>query len=112
MERTNSGIKVSFLSSLNSEIELTMYPILGLVLVEKCRATGRCVRWRLFDQYEQLGASFVFLCFHQPKLTFSPSQGTPVAFFPSTSCNIASKFGPHNIIINCKRLSSPLQLLV
>jgi len=26
--------------------------------------------------------------------------GTPVANFPSTSCNIASKFGPHNIIIN------------
>ncbi|KAJ7599036.1 glycoside hydrolase family 16 protein [Mycena floridula] len=26
--------------------------------------------------------------------------GTPSASFPSTSCNIASKFGPHNIIIN------------
>ncbi|KAJ7485746.1 laminarinase [Mycena latifolia] len=26
--------------------------------------------------------------------------GTPAAFFPSTSCPIASKFGPHNIIIN------------
>ncbi|TFK94501.1 glycoside hydrolase family 16 protein [Polyporus arcularius HHB13444] len=26
--------------------------------------------------------------------------GTPLAFFPSTSCDIDSHFGPHNIIIN------------
>ncbi|KAJ7825119.1 hypothetical protein B0H14DRAFT_2821346, partial [Mycena olivaceomarginata] len=26
--------------------------------------------------------------------------GTPVANFPSTTCPISSKFGPHNIIIN------------
>lgn len=26
--------------------------------------------------------------------------GTPSAYFPNTSCNIASKFGPQNIIIN------------
>lgn len=26
--------------------------------------------------------------------------GTPTAYFPSTSCPISSKFGPHNIIIN------------
>ncbi|THV04719.1 endo-beta-glucanase [Dendrothele bispora CBS 962.96] len=26
--------------------------------------------------------------------------GTPVAFFPDTSCDIASKFGPHKIVIN------------
>ncbi|THU77007.1 endo-beta-glucanase, partial [Dendrothele bispora CBS 962.96] len=26
--------------------------------------------------------------------------GTPAAYFPSTSCDIASKFGPHNIVIN------------
>ncbi|KAI0736051.1 laminarinase [Earliella scabrosa] len=26
--------------------------------------------------------------------------GTPTAFFPSTSCNISSKFGAHNIVIN------------
>ncbi|KAF8888569.1 laminarinase [Infundibulicybe gibba] len=26
--------------------------------------------------------------------------GTPVAYFPSTSCPISSKFGPHNIVIN------------
>ncbi|KAL0062788.1 hypothetical protein AAF712_010326 [Marasmius tenuissimus] len=28
------------------------------------------------------------------------SWGTPVANFPSTSCPISSKFGPHNIVIN------------
>jgi len=28
--------------------------------------------------------------------------GTPSAFFPSTSCDIASKFGPNRITINCK----------
>ena len=26
--------------------------------------------------------------------------GTPMAHFPSTSCNMASHFGPHNIVIN------------
>ncbi|TFK73373.1 laminarinase [Pluteus cervinus] len=26
--------------------------------------------------------------------------GTPAAYFPSSSCNISQKFGPHNIIIN------------
>ncbi|KAF5356762.1 hypothetical protein D9756_006725 [Leucocoprinus leucothites] len=28
------------------------------------------------------------------------SWGTPAAFFPSNSCPISSKFGPHNIVIN------------
>lgn len=28
--------------------------------------------------------------------------GTPSALFPSTSCDIASKFGPNRITINCK----------
>lgn len=27
-------------------------------------------------------------------------QGTPVANFPSTDCDIASEFGPNNIVIN------------
>ncbi|KAH9478613.1 putative glycosidase C21B10.07 [Psilocybe cubensis] len=27
--------------------------------------------------------------------------GTPRAFFPSTSCSISEKFGPHNIIFDC-----------
>lgn len=26
--------------------------------------------------------------------------GTPFAYFPNTQCDIASKFGPHNIVIN------------
>ncbi|KAF8069103.1 laminarinase [Lyophyllum atratum] len=28
--------------------------------------------------------------------------GTPVAYFPNTSCDIATHFGAHNIVINCK----------
>jgi len=31
--------------------------------------------------------------------------GTPSAFFPNTSCDIASKFGAHKILINCMSLS-------
>ncbi len=35
------------------------------------------------------------------------SQGTPFAFFPSTSCDIDSHFGPHNIIINLTLCKDP-----
>lgn len=36
---------------------------------------------------------------YTPTLTII-SQGTPSANFPDTDCDIASHFGPHNIIIN------------
>ena len=29
-----------------------------------------------------------------------PIQGTPVAYFPNTQCNLAQFFGQNNIIIN------------
>lgn len=37
------------------------------------------------------------------------SQGTPVAFFPTSStCDLATEFTAHNIVINC-RIPSPLK---
>lgn len=35
------------------------------------------------------------------------SWGTPTAYFPNTSCDIASHFGEHNIIINLTFCKSP-----
>ncbi len=42
--------------------------------------------------------------------TVNPDKwGTPAAHFPSTSCNMASHFGPHNIVINLSLCTLPFR---
>lgn len=87
VERTNSFIKIWFWSRAATGIPSDVTS--GGTSVN----TDNWVRCFLLPP-----ALSAFWCLYHASL----NQGTPSAYFPSTSCPISSKFGPHNIVINCE----------
>jgi hypothetical protein len=80
MERTDTSISIYFWASGDDSVPDDVKSAASTV------NTGSWV-WNLVSSFHYY-------------LPTSLSQGTPSAFFPGTSCDIPSHFGPHNIIIN------------
>jgi hypothetical protein len=93
MERTSTYIKVWFWSRTDGSVPAE---------VKNGATSINTSNWVMFSCDS----------FLEQRLTVT-SQGAPFAYFSNAQCNIASKFGPHQIVINltfCELFSSLLQM--